>query len=124
MSRLVPPPASPRRRLVVLLLLATLIGGSAAVCRVWTRLRAIHYGYRISEATRQQVQLLEANRKLRLEVALLASPRQIAKAVEELGLRPPAPEQIRRLRWGQGPRARAASGHGPQRAPRAARVVR
>jgi cell division protein FtsL len=123
MSRSVAPPAS-RRRLVLLLVLVTLIGGSAAVCQVWTRLRAIHYGYRISEATRQQVQLLEANRRLRLEAALLASPQQISKAVEELGLRPPAPEQIRRLRWGQGPRARAASGHGPEQTGRLARAGR
>ena len=98
--------AQPSRRTgqVVLLIVATLIAASAAICQVWTRLRAIQYGYRISEATRQQVQLIEANRRLRLEVALLCSPQHVSRAVSELGLRPPTPEQVRRLRWRDGSR--------------------
>jgi hypothetical protein len=95
-----------RAPLAVLLVVAALIAGSAAICQVWTRLRAIQYGYRISDATRQQVQLLESNRRLRLEAALLSSPQRIAGEVSDLGLRPPAPEQVRRLRWGDAPRPR------------------
>jgi cell division protein FtsL len=98
--------ATSRGGLAVLLVVAALIAASAAVCQVWTRLRAIEYGYRISDATRQQVQLLEANRRLQLEAALLSSPQRIAGEVAELGLRPPTPEQVRRLRWGDDPRLR------------------
>ena len=102
-----------RRGLALLLLLTTLIAASAAVCQVWTRLRAIQYGYKISEATRQQVQLTESNRRLRLEAALLTSPQRIASAVAALGLRPPTPEQMRRLRWRDGLRKQTLAKVGP-----------
>jgi len=91
-----------RRGLLILMLVAALVAGSAAVCQVWTRLRAIDYGYKISKASSLQTQLTEANRRLRLEIALLTSPTRIARiANEELGLQPPAPEQVRRL-WKNG----------------------
>jgi cell division protein FtsL len=84
---------------VALLLSATAVASSAAICQVWTRLRAIDYGYKISRASREQATLLDANRRLRLEVAVLTNPARIARvATEELGLRAPTPEQIRRLR--------------------------
>jgi hypothetical protein len=86
------------------MLLGMTIAVSAAICQVWTRLRAIEYGYRLSEATRRQAKLIETNRKLRLEVALLTSPQRIGREVADLELQPPRPEQIRRLRYGAGPK--------------------
>jgi len=88
---------------VLLILLGAAIACSAAICQVWTRLRAIDYGYKLSKASRLNAELLEANRRLRLEIATLTSPARIARLAEgELGLRPPTPEQVRRLNRGQG----------------------
>jgi len=93
-------PAEPRRGFVLLLGVCFLCAATAAICQVWTRMRAIEYGYKLSKATKRHAELLELNRRLRLEVAVLTSPSRIARvASEELGLRPPTPEQIRRLRW-------------------------
>ena len=91
---------SPGKRAgVILMLLALVIAASAAIAQVWTHLRAIEYGYKISKATRVRDGLLERNRRLRVELQLLKNPTRIAKiAREELGLQPPEPEQIRRLR--------------------------
>ena len=101
---------APRRRGLVLLLLLTLVVVTAAtVSQVWTRLKAIDYGYRISKASKEHAKLLEINRRLRIEVALLKRPGRIARiAREELGMREPVPGQIRPLRLGRG-RSRAAS---------------
>jgi cell division protein FtsL len=76
---------------------------------VWTRLKVIEYGYKISTATRARRELAEANRRLRLEIAFLTNPGRIARvATEEMGLRPVTPEQVRRL-------------HRPPRVPRGER---
>ncbi len=94
-------PATPSscRGLVALLICVGVIAASAAICQVWTRLRVIDYGYKISRATRTRTELTEANRRLRLEVALLTNPARIAqRASQELGLAPPSPDQVRRLR--------------------------
>lgn len=88
----------PRRGAVVLMLLAMVIVSGLAISHVWTRLRAFEYGYKISKAAKRRARLLEINRRLRIEVALLKSPARISRiATEELGLQPPKPEQIRRL---------------------------
>ncbi|MCC6746669.1 MAG: cell division protein FtsL [Deltaproteobacteria bacterium] len=88
-----------RRRLLGLMAVLLVVGTGASVAQVWTNLRAIELGYKISEATRRHGQLVETNRRLRIEIAVLKDPARIARlAGEELGLRPPEPEQIRRLR--------------------------
>jgi cell division protein FtsL len=91
---------APRRRgLVALAVACVAIAASAAICQVWTRLRAIEYGYKLSRATKLHAELLDVHRRLRLEAAMLTNPSRIARvASDELGLRPPAPEQVRRLR--------------------------
>lgn len=102
------PRAGSRRGLAILIGLTVLCASTAAICQVWTRMRAIEYGYKLSKASKVHAELREANRRLRLEVAVLTSPSRIAKvAAEELGLRPPAPEQIRRLRGLADPRPAA-----------------
>jgi cell division protein FtsL len=94
--------AGPRRRgIVALLLVALVMATAAAISQVWTRLKAIEYGYKISEASKEHARLQQINRRLRVEVALLKSPARITRiATEELGMHPPRPEQIRRLRKG------------------------
>jgi cell division protein FtsL len=69
-----------------------------AVAHVWTHFQFIDYGYRISQATKQNRRLTEVNRRLRLEVAMLKRPERVALiAGTDLGLRPVEPEQVRRL---------------------------
>ena len=92
-------PAPRRRAVVVIMMVAMVLIAAAAVSHVWTRLRAIEYGYKISKATRRNAKLVEVNRRLRIEVALLKNPARIGRmATDELGMQHPQPEQIRRLR--------------------------
>jgi cell division protein FtsL len=113
--------AGPRRSLVLLIGACILIAATAAICQVWTRMRALEYGYKLSKASALHARLLESNRRLRLEVAVLTSPTRIAEvAAGELGLRPPSPEQIRRIRWrGARPPAEVASRVSASRTPAA-----
>jgi cell division protein FtsL len=92
-------PAPRRRGVVVVLLLALAVVTSALISQIWTRLKKIEYGYKISKASKENSRRLEINRRLRIEVALLKRPARIHRyATEELGMSAPRPEQIRRLR--------------------------
>lgn len=65
---------------------------------IWSRVQIVQYGYDINSLKSRQHQLIEANKKLKVEVATLKSPRRMEKfAVEKLGMRPIAPEQMRTL---------------------------
>lgn len=65
---------------------------------IWSRVQIVQYGYDINSLKSRQHQLMEANKKLRLEVATLKSPPRVEKfAVEKLGMRPVMPEQMRPL---------------------------
>lgn len=79
---------------------ALLLATAAAIAQVWTHQRAIDYSYRISKAAKRRTELLEQNRRLRVELALLKDPARIAReAARRSGMRPPEPEQVRRLSW-------------------------
>ncbi|MFH1130966.1 MAG: cell division protein FtsL [Pseudomonadota bacterium] len=92
------PAAKKKRAWVVLLFTLFAVGTFAAFVCVWMRLQAIEYGYKLSEATKEHLELVEANRRLKVEIALLKNPNRVARiADEKLGLKTPGPEQIRRL---------------------------
>jgi cell division protein FtsL len=75
------------------LLLSFLIGGS--LFYVWSRIQVIHLGYEISNAVKEGNGLVEANKRMRLEVATLKSYARIEKiAVEELNMVKPKPHQV------------------------------
>ncbi|MBW2056120.1 MAG: cell division protein FtsL [Deltaproteobacteria bacterium] len=60
--------------------------------RVWV----VNLGYRTSRALREQKELLEVNRRLRIERATLISPERIDfYARQKLGMREPEDRQIR-----------------------------
>jgi len=62
---------------------------------VWSNHEKTQIGYDIAELKKEEMRLLEINRKLRLEIALLKSPANLeAHAVKRLGLRQPKPDQI------------------------------
>ncbi len=86
-----------RRRLrelaVVLLLVFSLGGGLLGY--TWIHLEVLRTGYRIDASDRSLRELARKERQLRLEAAYLASPQRIeSRAVEELGMQPPALEQV------------------------------
>lgn len=61
----------------------------------WVHLEVLRTGYRINELDRRLHVLQEEERRLRLESSYLASPERIeARAAEELGMGPPAVEQL------------------------------
>jgi cell division protein FtsL len=77
----------------LILLLVFLIGGS--LFYVWSRIQVIQLGYDISNALKEEKVLIEANKKLRLEIATLKSYVRIEKfATEELRMGKPKPEQV------------------------------
>jgi cell division protein FtsL len=77
----------------LILLLVFLIGGS--LFYVWSRIQVIQLGYDISNALKEEKALIEANKKLRLEIATLKSYVRIEKfATEELRMGKPKPEQV------------------------------
>jgi cell division protein FtsL len=77
----------------LILLLVFLIGGS--LFYVWSRIQVIQLGYDISNALKEEKVLIEANKKLRLEIATLKSYVRIEKfATEELRMGKPKPGQV------------------------------
>jgi cell division protein FtsL len=62
---------------------------------VWSNHEKTQMGYDIAQLKKEEMRLLEINRKLRLEIAFLKSPANLeVQAVKRFGLRQPTPEQI------------------------------
>ena len=81
------------RVVFLVLFLLFLIGGS--LFYVWSRIQVIQVGYKISNALKEERALAEANKRLRLEIAMLKSYARIEKiAVEELRMVKPKPDQV------------------------------
>jgi len=63
---------------------------------VWSRLWVVDLGYKTSRALKEQKELVEVNKKLRIERETLMSPKWIESyARERLGMREPQEHQIR-----------------------------
>ena len=66
-----------------------------ALFSVWAHHHVITLGYEISQANQEEQELLQANKKLRLEVASLKSPGRIqGTAVRDLGFTNPQKDQL------------------------------
>ncbi|HXO19230.1 MAG TPA: cell division protein FtsL [Thermoanaerobaculia bacterium] len=86
-----------RRRLreLAAVALVVLSLGSGLLTYTWMHLEVLNTGYRIGDLERRLRELAEEERRLRLESAYLASPRQIqVRAARELGMQDPAIEQV------------------------------
>jgi cell division protein FtsL len=82
------------RELAVVLAMVLLLGGGL-LAYTWIHLEALRTGYRIDTLERQQQGLSRIERQLRLEASYLASPQRIEqRAKSELGMQPPALEQV------------------------------
>lgn len=63
---------------------------------VWSRLWVVNLGYRTSQALKEQKELIEVNKKLKIERATLMSPERIDfYARQKLGMREPQENQVR-----------------------------
>ncbi len=94
-SRLVPvaDPHAARKCLSIALLASFCFG--TVLFSAWQSFECVQYGYRIERLQREKQQTLEANRKLRLEVASLGDPVRIDTiARNQLGMTSLSPAQI------------------------------
>ena len=83
------------RRQVFLIILMLFFFMGSGISYVWSNFEKTQIGYDLSQLKKEEMRLQEINRKLRLELALFKSPQNLeAKAVKDLGLRQPTPEQI------------------------------
>ena len=86
-------PRASRDLWLMLLLVGGLVGGM--VLYAWPRLQGHHLDSETQQNQRVHEQLVEQNRKLRLEKASLESLSVVEKiATQKLGLEPPSPDRI------------------------------
>jgi cell division protein FtsL len=86
-------PRTSRELVLLLALVASLVGG--LVLYAWPNLELRETARQRELMSRERERLLEENRKLRLEKAMLEALGRIEDiAVRDLGLRPPAPEDL------------------------------
>ena len=83
------------RRQVFLIILMLFFFMGSGISYVWSNFEKTQIGYDLSQLKKEEMRLQEINQKLRLELALLKSPQNLeSKAVKDLGLKQPTPEQI------------------------------
>jgi cell division protein FtsL len=84
---------TPRQVPLIIGLLIAFMG--SGIGYVWSNHEKTQIGYDIAQLKKEEMRLLETNRKLRLEMAFLKSPANLeAHAVKRFGLRQPTPDQI------------------------------
>jgi len=67
----------------------------AGIFHVWVNFKRTQTGYELSQLKKEIAREEEYNRKLKLEIASLKSPKHLEdKAMKELGLRHPSPKQV------------------------------
>jgi len=83
------------RNLILVALIAGFVSIGSCLFYVWSHHQMISLGYETSQTIRQERELLEKNKKLRLELAALKSPSRIERiALQELGMVRPQKEQL------------------------------
>lgn len=88
-------PKEVNRNLIFVALVVGLVFIGCSLFYVWSHQQIIALGYEVSQATREEQDLMQENKKLRLELAALKSPGRIERmALQELGLVSPQKEQL------------------------------
>lgn len=83
------------RSLVLVTLVVAVVFIGCALFSVWAHHQVISLGYEISKANQEEQELLQMNKKLRLEVAALKSPNRIqGTAMRDLGFANPQKDQL------------------------------
>jgi cell division protein FtsL len=85
------------RRLAFLLLCGLILAGGF-VFAAGQHFAAVHYGYKTEALRREQEQLLEEERRLKLERERLVTPARLESAARDIGLQPVQPTQIETAR--------------------------
>ena len=83
---------SQRQILLIIVMLFLLMG--SGIGHVWSSFEMTQLGYDISQLKKEEMKLIEANRKLRLELATLKSPKNLEALAKKLDLHQPSPDQI------------------------------
>ena len=77
--------------LVGLLLLVFMGSG---IGYVWSNFEGTQIGYDLSRLQKEERELIELNKKLRVELATLKSPQYLERHIRALGLKEASPDQI------------------------------
>jgi cell division protein FtsL len=78
-------------------LLAIFVPGTLVY--IWLHVQTVSFSYDIAKTQKQKRELLEMNKKLRIQLANLKSPERIERiALTQLGLKPPEKGQIEILK--------------------------
>ena len=86
-------PLTPRQVVLILLMLFSFMG--SGIGYVWSNFETTQIGYDLSHLKQEEMRLKEINRKLRLELATLKSPKRLEPlAVQRFDLVQPKAEQI------------------------------
>lgn len=86
-----------RKQIMLVAVMLLLLLGTG-ISHVWSNFEMTQKGYDISQLKNEEIRLMDINRKLRLELAILKSPQNLEKLAKKLGLKQPSPEQIIVLR--------------------------
>lgn len=82
------------RQLFLIGVMVLLFLGSG-ISYVWSNFEKTQRGYSLSQLKREEMRLRERNRELRVELATVKAPQHIdRRAINELGMQTPLPEQI------------------------------
>jgi cell division protein FtsL len=83
------------RNLIFVVLVLALVFVACSLFYVWSHHQIISLGYETSAAAQEERELLQENKKLRLELAELKAPGRIERiAARDLGLVTPQKEQL------------------------------
>lgn len=83
---------SRRQVFLVMMMLSILMG--TGIGHVWSNFEMTQKGYDISQLKNEEKRLMDVNKKLKIELAILKSPQSLETQAKRLGLNQPSPEQI------------------------------
>jgi cell division protein FtsL len=81
-------------RQIMLISILFLIFMMSGIGYVWSNFEGTQIGYDLSRLQKQEMELMELNKKLKLELAFLKSPHYLERTAESAGLRPAEPDQV------------------------------
>jgi len=82
-----------RKQILLTTLMLFILMGSG-ITHVWSNFEMTQKGYNISQLKSEEMKLMDINRKLRLDLAILKSSQNLEAQAKKLGLRQPSPDQI------------------------------
>lgn len=82
-----------KKQIMLITVMLFLLMGSG-IGHVWSNFEVTQKGYHIIQLKKEEMRLIDINRKLRLELAMLTSPQNLEAQARKLGLKQPSPEKI------------------------------